>query len=320
MESVMNIKSFLRSVIALSVLANFSFAETTANLGNIEKEITIPLHSWHSQQVASYIVGSILKQQGYNVSYVDSTAENTLQKMASGEHTLEIESWSVLYSEQISNVMDRGGVVDAGSHQAVGEEGIWVSQAAIKQCKNLPNWRALNKCYLSFSENNAGGKSRRQRPHKSITPNLTNLLNQPPLYTFTPEWQSASSNIISKLNLRFREVQMGSHQELLETLEAAYQENKPIAIYNWHPSWTAAKYNGQFVQFPGHKKSPINKLASHKMPHDWPFAYYILRNISFSNIDIAYMTKFVEIDQMSPQEAADYWIETNQDKCQSWLS
>ncbi len=40
----------------------------------------------------------------------------------------------------------------------------------------------------------------------------------------------------------------------------------------------------------------------------WPAAYERLTKISFTNPQIAEMAKFVDIDEMEPEEAAEAWL------------
>ena len=122
----------------------------------------------------------------------------------------------------------------------------------------------------------------------------------------------------------------------------AKEKNKPIVLFNWTPNFIEAMYDGKFVEFPdyfeGCREDPsggINPETTHDcgnpkdgylkigvwegLPEKDPRAYAIIQNINFTNLDIAVMSKLVDVDKMEVQDAATNWMDENEAKWKSWL-
>ena len=56
------------------------------------------------------------------------------------------------------------------------------------------------------------------------------------------------------------------------------------------------------------------------MEEKWPAALRMLSKISFTNPQIAEMAKLVDIDEMEPEEAAEAWLEANEDVWKPWTN
>ena len=57
------------------------------------------------------------------------------------------------------------------------------------------------------------------------------------------------------------------------------------------------------------------------MKDKWPAAYCVLTKISFTNPQIAEMAKFVDTDEMEPEEAAaQLAVEENRDVVDPWMN
>jgi len=58
--------------------------------------------------------------------------------------------------------MEKGGVIDAGTHEATTLEEMGVPNWVIEQdlCPGLPNWEALKDCHENFTTADSGGKGR----------------------------------------------------------------------------------------------------------------------------------------------------------------
>jgi len=63
----------------------------------------------------------------------------------------------------------------------------------------------------------------------------------------------------------------------------------------------------------------MKKAAWDGMPGKWPAAYEVLTRISFTNPQIAEMAKLVDIDDYEPEEAAEIWLEQNEDVWKPWV-
>ena len=56
------------------------------------------------------------------------------------------------------------------------------------------------------------------------------------------------------------------------------------------------------------------------MPARDPGAYAVIQKINFSNLDVAVMSKLVDVDKMEVQDAATKWMDDNDAKWRAWLN
>ena len=114
-------------------------------------------------------------------------------------------------------------------------------------------------------------------------------------------------------------------------------------LFNWTPNFIEAMYDGKFVEFPeyfegchedaslgvntelthdcGNPKGGYLKIGVWEgLPEKDPRAYAIIQNINFTNLDIAVMSKLVDVDKMELAEAATKWMDDNEAKWKPWLN
>ena len=63
----------------------------------------------------------------------------------------------------------------------------------------------------------------------------------------------------------------------------------------------------------------LKKAAGEGMEEKWPKAYELLTTVSFTNDQIAEMAKLVDVDELEPDEAAEAWMEENEDVWRPWV-
>jgi len=293
----------------------------TARLGDVFDPIIIPTHDWSSQIVMSNIVGQLLEKIGYGVRYTPTDSQTVFEFMRKGEVHIEVEVWQGSIAASFNAAMDKGGILDAGTHDALIREGWWYPAYVAELCPGLPNWKALENCYPMFTK-------------PGTEPN-GQYLDGP------VDWMNDTSRI-EALGMHFTPVNVTGDATLWTELESAAQSNLPIVLYNWSPNFTDALYGGEFVEFPVFEPvcktdaswgvNPdmtndcgdpaggyLGKAGWDGMPLKWPAAYKVLTRISFTNFHVGTMSKLVDIDGMKHEEAASRWIEENEDVWSPWL-
>jgi glycine betaine/proline transport system substrate-binding protein len=55
------------------------------------------------------------------------------------------------------------------------------------------------------------------------------------------------------------------------------------------------------------------------MAEKWPAAFQFLQNMTFTNAQIAEAAMMVDVEGMTPTQAADAWIEKNQTVWEAWV-
>ncbi|MBY8974481.1 ABC transporter substrate-binding protein [Rhodobacteraceae bacterium NNCM2] len=283
--------------------------------------IIIPTHNWSSQIVMSHVVGQIFESMGNEVEYVSTDSQAVYEAVRLGDATLELEVWEGAFGVAFEEALAKGGIHDAGDHDAVTREDWWYPLYVKEICPGLPSWEALNDCADKFATAETGDKGR---------------------YLGGPvDWLKHDQERVDALGMNFAIVNAGSAAAIWAELAAAEKAKRPIVHFNWTPNFVEALYPGEFVEFPeyveGCKDDPsvginpdatydcgnpangyLKKAAWDGMKEKWPRAYGTLTKVSFTNPQISEMAKLVDVDEMEPEEAATEWLEANRDIWEPW--
>ncbi len=284
--------------------------------------IIIPLHNWSSQLVMSYAVGQMFEEIGNNVEYITTDSQAVYESIRLGDVTLELEVWEGAFGNSFRAALEKGGIHDAGDHDAYTREDWWYPMWTKDACPGLPSWEALNECAAIFATPETGDKGR--------------FLGGP------VDWLKHDAERVEGLGMNFVVVNAGSATALWAELKSAEQNNRPTVIFNWTPNFVDAVWPGEFVEFPAWEEgcdvdpavgynsettydcgNPPNgylkKAAWDGMPEKWPSAYEVLKKINFTNNQIAEMAKLVDVDGLDPEDAATEWLAANEDLWKPWL-
>ena len=274
--------------------------------------IVIPTHNWSSQVVMAYVIGGIFENLGNNVEYVPADSNAVYEAIRNGDVTISHEVWQSTFGKSFYNAIEKGGVIDAGTHDASTLEEMGVPQYVIEKnlCPGLPNWEALKDCQEVFATADSGGKGRwlegPQSWHGDLMPERIKALG-----------------IDDKYVVKFA----GGADAIWAELESAKKEGRGIITFNWTPNFTDAD-GFVFIEFPpyydgcriadggdgmcGSPKGWLKKAANYKFPKTHPAAYKAFSKISFTTKHIGEMASLVDIDKLSHQDAAKTWLGANE--------
>jgi glycine betaine/proline transport system substrate-binding protein len=284
--------------------------------------IKIITNNWTSQLVLSNVVGQLLQSKGYNVEYVSSDTQLQYTALANGDMDLQLEVWEGSQAESFDKAV-AAGALDLGAHEAVTREDWWYPTYVKEVCPGLPDWKALDACAEKFATAESGSKGRFVGP--------------------PADWGKHYSERIQALNMNFQEVAVGQAATLWAELQAAYDRKEPIVLFNWTPNFIEAKFEGEFVEFPTYDPACLTdpkwgsnpeavydcgapasgylkKAGSKQLAEKWPAATEILKKVNFTNAQIAAAAKMVDVDGMTPEDAAKKWIEENEASWKVWFS
>ena len=284
--------------------------------------IKIITNNWTSQLVLSNVVGQLLQSKGYNVEYVSSDTQLQYTALANGDMDLQLEVWEGSQAESFDKAV-AAGALDLGAHEAVTREDWWYPTYVKEVCPGLPDWKALDACAEKFATAESGSKGRFVGP--------------------PADWGKHYSERIQALNMNFQEVAVGQAATLWAELQAAYDRKEPIVLFNWTPNFIEAKFEGEFVEFPTYDPACLTdpkwgsnpeavydcgapasgylkKAGSKQLAEKWPAATEILKKVNFTNAQIAAAAKMVDVDGMTPEDAAKKWIEENETSWKAWFS
>ena len=266
----------------------------------------------------AYVIGGIFKSMGNNVEYKPADSQAVYEAIRNGDITISHEVWQSTFGKSFYNAMEKGGVIDAGTHEAATLEEMGVPGYVIKKnlCPGLPKWEALKKCAKVFSTPDSGGKGRwlegPQSWHGDLMPKRLKALGLGDQYV-----------------VKFA----GSADAIWAELASAKKEGRGIITFNWTPNFTDAD-GFVFIEFPpfkpgcriadggdgkcGSPKGWLKKAANYKFPKTHPKAYKMFSKLSFTTPQIGQMAALVDTDKMSHQDAAKKWLADNKAVWTPW--
>jgi len=314
---------FKNSLAALVLLGGVAAGGSIAAAADSSEPIKIPIKNWSSQIVMAHVIGGIFESMGDNVEYVPVDNQASFEAARVGDITILHEVWQSTMQNAYYNAMEKGGLIDAGTHAAetLEEMGVpnWVIEKGL--CPGLPSWEALKspECAAAFATPDSGGKGRwlegPQSWHGDVIPNRVKGLGLDDLWT-----------------VKFA----GAADALWTELQAAEKEGRGTIIFNWTPNFTDAS-GFTFIEFPpyfdgcriadggswettgcGSPKGWLKKGAFWRFPKTHPNAYRAFSQLSFTTPQIGSMAALVDVDKMTHEDAAAKWLADNEEIWKPW--
>ena len=306
-------KKFISLFYALVLFAGFTTVAKAAD------PIRIPVLNWSSQIVMANVMAQAFEELGYDVELVPAESATRYEAVRVGELHVAHETWESTMALPFYEAMDKGGLIDAGSHDLITFEEMGVPNWVIEEglCPGLPSWEALKspECAANFATPDSEGKGRwLEGPyewHTEVMPNRLKGLGIDDLWM-----------------VKFA----GTADALWAELEAAKKEGRGTIIFNWSPNFTDAA-GFTFIEFPpyfegcrleqggslettgcGSPKGWLKKAAHIKFPITHTSAYKFYTKMEFTAPNIGEMANYVDNDGMTHAEAATAYIANNRDQ------
>ena len=303
-------KKFISLFYALVLFAGFTTVAKAAD------PIRIPVLNWSSQIVMANVMAQAFEELGYDVELVPAESATRYEAVRVGELHVAHETWESTMALPFYEAMDKGGLIDAGSHDLITFEEMGVPNWVIEDglCPGLPSWEALKspECAANFATPDSEGKGRwLEGPyewHTEVMPNRLKGLGIDDLWM-----------------VKFA----GTADALWAELEAAKKEGRGTIIFNWSPNFTDAA-GFTFIEFPpyfegcrleqggslettgcGSPKGWLKKAAHIKFPITHTSAYKFYTKMEFTAPNIGEMANYVDNEGMTHAEAATAYIANN---------
>ena len=295
-------KKFISLFYALVLFAGFTTVAKAAD------PIRIPVLNWSSQIVMANVMAQAFEELGYDVELVPAESATRYEAVRVGELHVAHETWESTMALPFYEAMDKGGLIDAGSHDLITFEEMGVPNWVIEDglCPGLPSWEALKspECAANFATPDSEGKGRwLEGPyewHTEVMPNRLKGLGIDDLWM-----------------VKFA----GTADALWAELEAAKKEGRGTIIFNWSPNFTDAA-GFTFIEFPpyfegcrleqggslettgcGSPKGWLKKAAHIKFPITHTSAYKFYTKMEFTAPNIGEMANYVDNEGMTHAEA-----------------
>ena len=288
-------------------------------------ELNIAVNPWTGYVANAHVIGMVAeKELGCKVEYPEVKEEVGWQGMSDGSIDTIVENWG--HPDLVKKYIDdQGTVVDAGLTGNDGIIGWYVPPWMAEKYPDILNWENLNKYASMFETSESGGKGQ--------------LLDGDPSYVTNDE------ALVKNLDLDYKVVVGGSEAALLTSLRSAQENKKPLLAYFYTPQWYA-EVDGQstpgvkdpvqiaHVSLPEYTEGcdadpakvdcdyppyHLNKLISTEFAKSGSPAVDLIKNFKWTNEDQNQVSSYIGQDGMSPDDAAQKWIDANPDKVNAWL-
>ena len=288
--------------------------KASASTGSKCGELNIAVNNWVGYEADAFVVGQIAqKKLGCIVNYVYVDEQISWQGFASGQVDAVLENWG--HPELIDLYVKKLHVAeDAGSIGITGQIGWYVPPWMKKKYPDITNWKNLNKYSKMFKTSESGGKGQ--------------LLDGDPGFVTNDE------ALVKNLKLNYKVVFAGSEAALIQAFRAGEEQKKPVIGYFYSPQWFLSEVPLVKVHLPKYKTGcdadpakvdcdypdyPLHKIVSADFAKANSTGYQLIKNFSWSDDDQNIVAKYITEDGMSPEDAAQKWIDDNPDKVKAWL-
>lgn len=275
-------------------------------------DVAIAMHGWVGYTASAQVVAEVAKDAlGCTVEQTQlEEAGVTYDAMEAGSIDVIVEDWG---GGRWQEWVDRGAIQEVGENGNVGLIGMYVPQWMADEYPDITDGTKLNDYAELFQTPETGDKGA--------------------WYEGPPGYTTIGEKIIDAYDLNYQVVSTGSEAALIELFTQA-SENKTAALgYFYEPQNFLAQVALARVNFPAndwtdpaeasgltdYPESPLMKLASTElMASGSPFAT-LLTNFSWTNADQNAVAADIE-GGMTPEEAAQKWIDANKETVNGWLA
>jgi len=281
-------------------------------------EVNMAVNPWVGYEADAYVVGYVADTMlGCQTTYKNLKEEVSWQGFGSGDVDVVIEDWGHPDLEKLY-FADQGGDGSAESVGATGNVGVigwYVPPWMAQEYPDITDWSNLNKYASLFETPESGGKGQ--------------FLGADPSYVQYDE------SIVSNLDLDFKVVFSGSESASIAAFQKAEENKTPLIGYFYEPQWFISTVPLVKVDLPAYTdgcaddakavacdypETQLQKIVASDFADSGSPAFDLVKNFEWTNDDQNLVASYIADDGMSPEDAAQKWVEANPDKVEAWLS
>ncbi|MEI2777184.1 MAG: ABC transporter substrate-binding protein [Tetrasphaera sp.] len=277
-------------------------------------KLRIAVNPWTGYVSNAHVIGYVAASRlGCKVTYPELKEEVSWQGMSSGSVDTVVENWG--HPDLIEKyVTEQKTVLDAGLTGNDGIIGWYVPPWMAQQYPDITDWKNLNKYASLFKTSESGDKGQ--------------LLDGDPSYVTNDE------ALVTNLKLNYKVVTGGSEAALITSYRQAEKKRTPLLAYFYEPQWFFSEMTLVKVNLPpytdGCDADPktiacdypaykLNKLISAKFAASGSPAVGLVKKFSWTNDDQNAVSEMIANQSLTPDAAAQRWVEANPEKVAAWL-
>ncbi|MDX3589207.1 ABC transporter substrate-binding protein [Streptomyces europaeiscabiei] len=274
----------------------------------------LAVNPWVGYEANAAVVAYVAeKDLGCKVTKKDLKEEIAWQGFGTGEVDAVIENWG---HDDLKKkyITDQKTAVEAGATGNKGLIGWYVPPWLAKEHPDITDWNNLDKYADKFKTSESGGKGQ--------------LLDGDPSFVTNDE------ALVKNLKLDFKVVYAGSETALIQAFRKAEKNKEWVIGYFYEPQWFMAEVPLVKVKLPEYKTGcdadaekvacdypvyELDKIVSTKFAESGSPAYDLVKNFTWTNDDQNTVAKYIAVDKMTPEAAAEKWVDANRDKVEAWI-
>ncbi|WP_031486563.1 ABC transporter substrate-binding protein [Streptomyces bicolor] len=274
----------------------------------------LAVNPWVGYEANAAVIAYVAeKDLGCKVTKKDLKEEIAWQGFGTGEVDAVVENWG---HDDLKKkyITDQKTALDAGPTGNEGLIGWYVPPWLAKEHPDILDWNNLNKYAAEFKTSESGGKGQ--------------LLDGDPSFVTNDE------ALVKNLKLDYKVVYAGSETALIQAFRKAEKNKEWVIGYFYEPQWFMSEVPLEKVKLPEYKAGcdadaekvdcdypvyKLDKIVSKKFSESGSPAYDLVKNFSWTNDDQNVVAKYIAVDKMTPEAAAEKWVEANRDKVEAWI-
>lgn len=275
---------------------------------------TIAINPWVGYEANAAVLAHVAETElGCKVVKKDLKEEIAWQGFGTGQVDAIVENWG---HDDLKKkyIEDQKTAVSAGSTGVEGIIGWYVPPWMAEEYPDITDWNNLNKYASLFETTESGGKGQ--------------LLDGDPSFVTNDE------ALVKNLGLDYNVVYAGSEPALIQAFRQAEEKKEAVLGYFYDPQWFLSEVELVKVDLPEYQEGcdadpekvacdypvyDLDKIVSKSFADANGPAYQLVDNFNWTNEDQNLVARYIAQDNMSPEEAAEKWVEANQDKVEAWL-
>ena len=281
--------------------------------------IKLAISPWEGSAANVAIAKVLLESKlGYSVKTTNIDEYAQFPAIANGTLDATLEVWPSGHAKDYSKyIAGNNGVVDGGKLGVIGQIGWWIPTYLVDAHPELASWQGLKQDASMFQTTESGSAGQ--------------ILDGDPSYV------TFDQAIANNLGLNLKVVYGGSEQAELTALNTAYQKQDPILLYFWTPHWAQSKYKLTMIKLPAvtqactdaaandptkyacaYPQDDLYKAFNQDLQTKAPAAFAFLSAMKWTNDDQNGVALDIH-NGMSPDAAAQKWIDANPTVWQPWV-
>jgi glycine betaine/proline transport system substrate-binding protein len=269
---------------------------------------------WVGYEADAAVVAYVAQQDlGCKVVRKNLKEEISWQGFGTGEVDAVLENWG--HEDLKKKYIEQQKVaVEVGPTGNTGVIGWYLPPWLAAAHPELKDWKNLNRFASMFKTSESGGKGQ--------------LLDGDPSFVTNDE------ALVKNLGLDYKVVYAGSETALIQAFRQAEARKKPVIGYFYEPQWLFNELKLVKVDLPpytaGCDATPakvacdyptyrLDKIVSKKFADSGSPAYELVKRFSWTNDDQNQVAKYIAEDKLTPDAAAEKWVNANRPKVDAWL-